>query len=786
METSSISQARANLATAAQLPASPKGLRIALIGCGTIAEQMHLPVLAGHDVLKVTTLVDRNAARAAKFAAGYGVPTVLDDAMNLSPHDIDAAIIASPAFHHAPCAIELLEKGIHVLVEKPMATSLSDAERMVAAAEKSGATLSVGYFRRLYPSSQLLKSLLDSGWAGAPQRFLIEGGGMYSWGAATLANMRRDLAGGGAWIDFGSHMIDLMFALFEEPAEVLEYRDNALGGIEADATADVRVRHKGAPIEGRIEIARTRNIGSFVRVECERATLEMQVNERFRVRIVPCGTKLLDAITREPREFWFDAAWSDPATDESWYATFRRQYEDWIRAIETGTAPVLSGRSALATTRLIENCYANRKPMAESWVRGGITAGAKTSANGYAKLSGVHVAGQSRPILVTGASGFIGCRVAELLRLREKHDVRAVVHNPGNASRLARLDVELVQADLASHESARQLVQGCDSVVHCAIGTEWGEPRKIFDVTVNGTKRLAEEALESRLRRFVHVSTMSVYGDDMMLRGKLDESTPLRPVRGSVYGESKLAAERAVLKLVERGLSATVFRPARVFGPFSRIFIHRPLQAIAAGCFSWLGAPDVPCDMVYVDNVAEALLAALFADPEAVHGEAFNLGDGDTSSWREFYDYFARNLSLDLSHTPMKDLGNGHAKSALRSVLSFPGNMMRGVGQIVSSGEFKSLGRRVLSTDPIGTLPRQALHRFPALERGVRKLVKADDSLPIYRPEPASRGETISMGSGGAVLDIDKLRRRLGFTPPVPRDEAMQLTLDWVRHARIV
>jgi predicted dehydrogenase/nucleoside-diphosphate-sugar epimerase len=765
---------------------APVGLRVALIGCGAISQQMHLPVLAGHDRLKLAVLVDRDLKRAQKFATGYGNVQMVDDASKLTAGDVDAAIIASPPFHHAACTIDLVRKGIHVLVEKPMATSLADAERMVAEADKAGVTLSVGFFRRLYPSIQLMKALLDSNWAGGPQRFLIEGGGMYSWGAATLGNMRRDLAGGGALIDFGSHMIDLLFALFDEPAEVLEYRDNALGGIEADGTAQVRVRHQGAPIEGRIEVARTRNIGSFIRVECERATLEFQVNERSRIKVLPRGTELVDPITREPREFWFDASWRDAASDESWYATFGRQYTDWIQAIDTHTDPMLSGRSALATSRLIENCYANRQPMAEPWVWRGVTSDGAVAANGRPNPPAVHVPGQSRPILVTGASGFIGCRVVELLRLREKCAVRAVVHNPGNASRLARLDVELVQADLGSHESAHQLVQGCDSVVHCAIGTDWGEPRKIFDVTVNGTKRLAEEALESRLRRFVHVSTMSVYGDDMQLRGELDESTPLQPVRGSVYGESKLAAENAVMELVQHGLSAAVFRPARVFGPFSRIFIHRPLQAIGNGCFSWLGSPDVPCDMVYVDNVAEALITALFAEPQTVSGEAFNLGDGDTTTWRAFYDYFARNLSLDLSNTPMEASRNGHRKSALRSVVSFPRNMMRGVGQIVGSSEFKSLGRRVLSTDPIGTLPRQALGRFPALERGVRKLVKADDSMPIYRPEPAPPDDPVHMGSGGALLNIEKLHRRLGFKPTVSRAEALQLTLDWVRHARIV
>src|SRR5690606_14242172 len=123
--------------------------------------------------------------------------------------------------------IDLLRRGVHVLVEKPMATTLADAEEMVRVAGETGQALAVGFFRRFNPSLRLLKALLESGWPGRPRRFEVEGGGMYYWSAATLGNMRRDLAGGGVLIDFGSHMLDLLFALFGEPAEVLDYRDNA-------------------------------------------------------------------------------------------------------------------------------------------------------------------------------------------------------------------------------------------------------------------------------------------------------------------------------------------------------------------------------------------------------------------------------------------------------------------------------------------------------------------------------------------------------------------------------
>jgi putative NADH-flavin reductase len=284
-------------------------------------------------------------------------------------------------------------------------------------------------------------------------------------------------------------------------------------------------------------------------------------------------------MTGERRAFQFDALWREQTDDESWFATFGRQFDDWTGAIRSGGEPTLSGRSALPTSRLIDACYQTMaQPMAEPWVERGLAAKARAPlSNGAARPPVVHVGGHAGRVLVTGASGFIGSRVVELLRLREQCDVRALVHNPGNASRLARLDVEMVQGDLGAGDVKRYVAE-CDSVIHCAIGTDWAEPRKIYEVTVGGTRRLAEAALAASLRRLVHVSTMSVYGDDGVLTGVIDESAPVRPMRGSVYGKSKADAERAVLDAARRGLPAIVMRP--------RFFSVEPDQSM-----SWMPPP---------------------------------------------------------------------------------------------------------------------------------------------------------------------------------------------------
>src|SRR5262249_40563923 len=116
-------------------PAAP--VRVAVVGCGAITRGFHLPVLAGHDGVKVTALVDRDVARAGERAKTYGIGKVLADSAQLPAELADAALVATPPFHHAPCCLDLAGKGIHLFVEKPMAISAAEARAMAEAASKA-------------------------------------------------------------------------------------------------------------------------------------------------------------------------------------------------------------------------------------------------------------------------------------------------------------------------------------------------------------------------------------------------------------------------------------------------------------------------------------------------------------------------------------------------------------------------------------------------------------------------------------------------------------------------
>src|SRR5260221_1202875 len=128
-----------------------RAVRLAIVGCGTVVREFHLPVLAGHDRIQLAALVDPNLSRAKELASPYGITQVVADFQELDRKEIDAAIIATPPSYHSSCAIALMKRGIHVLVEKPLALDLAQAQIMVKAAEEAGVVLSVGAFRRLLP-----------------------------------------------------------------------------------------------------------------------------------------------------------------------------------------------------------------------------------------------------------------------------------------------------------------------------------------------------------------------------------------------------------------------------------------------------------------------------------------------------------------------------------------------------------------------------------------------------------------------------------------------------------
>ena len=171
----------------------------------------------------------------------------------------------------------------------------------------------------------------------------------------------------------------------------------------------------------------------------------------------------------------------------------------------------------------------------------------------------------------------------------------------------------------------------------------------------------------------------------------------------------------------------------------------------------------------------------------------FSIGEESDWTFRTFYEHFANALGLSLDAIPIAQPGKAteHLDSHPATVNQWwnPVSWARGTKTILKSWEFRAFGHLILQTDPFGAAPRWAFEHVPVLGRAKQKLVGADADapLPIYRPTDSTGAKDwYEMGSAGARVSIEKARRLLGYHPPITADGGLELTLAWVRHARLL
>jgi nucleoside-diphosphate-sugar epimerase len=246
-------------------------------------------------------------------------------------------------------------------------------------------------------------------------------------------------------------------------------------------------------------------------------------------------------------------------------------------------------------------------------------------------------------IFITGATGFIGGRLAERLARHDGILVRGLARTPEKGRWLAELGVEIVQGDITDRESIRAAMQGCHMVYHCAAWVrETGTRSQVWAANVTGTQNVVDAAIEAQVERFIHLSSCAVYGSPQ--RFDIDETTPPRR-KGDFYHDSKLEAEEIVFRAYrEHGLPVVVARPSQVYGPGSRQFTIRPVETIRAGKMILIDGGQHLCKPIYIDNLIDALI--LCGTAESVIGEAINLTDGYTVSWRDFFGAYGRMLGV--------------------------------------------------------------------------------------------------------------------------------------------
>lgn len=227
----------------------------------------------------------------------------------------------------------------------------------------------------------------------------------------------------------------------------------------------------------------------------------------------------------------------------------------------------------------------------------------------------------NRPILVTGATGFIGLEVVRRL-VAVGRPVRAVFRRHHRAALLAQLPAEMIMADLTSRESLRRAVDGCSAVIHCAGRATFESYDRLRPTLVDGTAALADEAVQAGVERFVFASSLFVHGGDD--GPVVDGSSPANP--DIDYGRAKVVAETNLAATgFERG--ALSIRLPHVYGANDLLF-----SLVRTGWLPWPADPDRSMPHLHVNDAAAAMVAAVDADVQG----ALPIGDDKSVDWRTF------------------------------------------------------------------------------------------------------------------------------------------------------
>jgi predicted dehydrogenase/nucleoside-diphosphate-sugar epimerase len=604
----------------------PGGRRLAIIGCGAAARLCHLPALAAGTPFRLVALVDRiesnardAAARYAELCAAQGTalgeaPVVSGDLAAVVP-GIDAAVVATAHDSHATVAMTLLRAGKHVLIEKPLALTVEQAERIRAASGESGALTMPAHVRRLFPSARWVKSIIDSGRLGTVHRVSWAEGRPYSWPLVSPFMFGPVNAGGGVLADSGPHVLDMLLWWLGEPARVTSVADNADGG----ADSEVSIGLTFGTVEAQVELSRLRELGNTCAIAAEHGMITVDTG-------FPAEYTERDAVGTVIASGPVPVL--QPAQD-TWVGLFREQLADFDGAIAGEPTRLANFDDGVATVRLLKACRAlpaSRLP--QPW----------TGPHPTTATVDVRVA-------VTGATGFIGSHIVERLLAAGGRPV-AIGRDLTKFARLSHLDPGRLQYVLAETRDRRALVEavrGSDVIVHTVYGSG-GSPEERWSVTVDGTAAVLDAAVEAGVSRIVYLSTVAVYAPSE--RTSIDEDCPtLAPAGDDLsYGRQKLVAEQQIMAASGR-VEVVCLQPTVVYGPAAPSWTVQPLRRLRVANHVLPTGPDTGvCNAVHVQDVADAAVFATTAD--GLDQTRLLVSGPNVVSWGQYYDAYRSMLCL--------------------------------------------------------------------------------------------------------------------------------------------
>lgn len=348
-------------------------LKIAIIGCGGIANQKQMPSLAKLDTIEMVAFCDTVEERAVKAAAQFGTSdaTVYTSYQALlEKENLDVVHVCTPNKSHAEIAIAALEAGNHVMCEKPMAKTAKEAREMVSVAERTGKKLTIGYNNRFREDSMYMKEVSESGELGEvyfAKAHAIRRRAVPTWGVF----LDEEEQGGGPLIDIGTHALDLTLWMMDnyEVESVVGSVYHKLSDQESEANAFGRWDAEKFSVEDSAFGMIRMKDGATVILESSWALNTLDVGE---AQSTLCGTKggadMKDGL-RINGEKHGKLHTTKPDLGAGGVAFFDGEMESdadrearlWIDSLLHDKEPIVKPKQALVVSEILEAIYESAK-----------------------------------------------------------------------------------------------------------------------------------------------------------------------------------------------------------------------------------------------------------------------------------------------------------------------------------------------------------------------------------------------------------------------------------------
>ncbi|MEO7679931.1 MAG: NAD-dependent epimerase/dehydratase family protein, partial [Sphingomonas sp.] len=585
-------------------------LRVAVIGAGYVA-RYHIMALRRLDFVEIIAICDLNTVLATALAKTYGIDTVLSNPAQLEAMKPDAVYVLTPPSSHCALALQALDMGAHVFVEKPMAESVAECDAMIERAREKKLVLSVDHSDLYDPVIMQALQEVKSGACGDVVAVDVLRSSDYPpYAGGPLPGMVKQ--GSYPFRDLGVHGLYVLEALLG-PIERLDVHYRATGTAPNLKFDEWNANASTAHGVGRLLLSwNVRPMQNRLIVHCTRGIIEA---DRFlqicRVRRVLPGPKFIgivltafgSALRDVFRVPWNVVRFATRQLQPS--PGIQRGAAEFARALHEGQPPPVSAEDGRRPIALME------------------AACARADQERTRELDARIVELPPVDALVTGAAGFLGKTMVKALLARGQ-SVRVLVRR---ATEEFGAGVQVVVGDLGDPRIVDHAVAGAGIVYHVGAAMRGG-PNDFEAGTVWGTRNVVDACLKHHSRKLVYVSSLSVLDhagrDPAIAMNETSSFEPWPEKRGS-YTQTKLTAEAMVSDAIrDHALPAVIIRPGQIIGPGAERVTPNGTLAIA-GRWIAVGAPSQSLPLVYVDDVVDALLLAS-SEPAAV-GRIFNVVD---------------------------------------------------------------------------------------------------------------------------------------------------------------